>query len=187
MILVAIVGMVTLGTISMLQASLCGAVAMVVSGCCTVTNARRAIDWEVLLVIGGAIALGRAMEISGLAGTIGRYVQQLFGSDPTILLAAIFALAMILASTITAKAAAVLMLPIALVATNALGVSYMPYVIAVMPVSSMTVATPIGYPTNLMVYGPGEYRFTDYLRVGAPLSLIIWLLAIFLIPLAWPF
>jgi len=151
MILVAIVGMVTLDAISMLQASPCGVLAMVVTGCCTATNARRAIDWEVLLVIGGAIALGRAMEISGLAGTIGRYVQQLFGSDPSILLAAIFELAMILASTITAKAAAVLMLPIALAAANALGFSYIPYIITVMLTSSMTVATPIGYPTNLMV------------------------------------
>jgi di/tricarboxylate transporter len=186
-ILIAIVGSVTFGTISILQASLCGAIAMVASGCCSATVARQAIDWEVLLVIGGAIALGRAMEISGLATSIGSSVQQLFGSDPIILLAAIFALAMVLASTITAKAAAVLMLPIAMAAADELGVAFMPYVIAVMLASSMTVATPIGYPTNLMVYGPGGYRFTDYLRVGAPLSLIIWIMAIFLIPIAFPF
>ena len=127
------------------------------------------------------------MEISGLAATLGHYVQTLFGSDPTLMLAAIFALAMVLASTITAKAAAVLMLPIALAAATELNVSFMPYVIAVMLASSMTVATPIGYPTNLMVYGPGGYRFSDYLRIGAPLSIIVWVMAVFLIPLAWPF
>ncbi|MFT4562172.1 MAG: di/tricarboxylate transporter [Gammaproteobacteria bacterium] len=186
-IMVAVVASVTLGYLSMLQASLCGAIAMVAAGCCKATNARQAIDWEVLLVIGGAIALGRAMEVSGLAALIGHSVQTLFGTDPTVMLAAIFGLAMIFAATITAKAAAVLMLPIALAVATALNVSYMPYVIAVMLASSMTVATPIGYPTNLMVYGPGGYRFSDYLRVGAPLSLIIWVMAVLLIPLSWPF
>ncbi|MFT4581067.1 MAG: di/tricarboxylate transporter [Gammaproteobacteria bacterium] len=186
-IMVAVVASVTLGFVSMLQASLCGAIAMVGTGCCTATNARRAVDWEVLLVISGAIALGRAMEVSGLAAEIGQTVQTIFGTNPTVMLAAIFGTAMIFAGTITAKAAAVLMLPIALAVATALNVSYMPYVIAVMLASSMTVATPIGYPTNLMVYGPGGYRFSDYLRVGAPLSAIVWAMAVLLIPLAWPF
>ncbi|MDA0823227.1 MAG: SLC13 family permease [Proteobacteria bacterium] len=186
-IMIAVVSSVTFGHLSMLQASLCGAIAMVASGCCKPTNARRAIDWEVLLVISGALALGRAMDVSGLAAQIGQSVQTIFGTNPTIMLAAIFALAMIFAGTITAKAAAVLMLPIALAVATALNVSYMPYVIAVMLASSTSVATPIGYPTNLMVYGPGGYRFSDYLRVGAPLSLIIWIMGVLLIPLAWPF
>lgn len=186
-ILVGIVAVVTFGPISMLRASLFGGLLMVATGCCNASAARRAIDWEVLLVIAGAIALGRAMEVSGLAYELGHGVRRLFGSDPTLMLAAIFGLAMVLASTITAKAAAVLMLPIALAAANDLQVSYMPYVIAVMLASSTTLATPIGYPTNLMVYGPGGYRFSDYLRIGAPLSLIIWAMSVLLIPLAWPF
>jgi di/tricarboxylate transporter len=127
------------------------------------------------------------MDVSGLAAGIGQTVRHLFGSDPTLMLAAIFGLAMVLASMITAKAAAVLMLPIALAAASDLNVSYMPYVIAVMLASSTTVATPIGYPTNLMVFGPGGYHFSDYLRIGGPLSLIIWTMAVMLIPRAWPF
>lgn len=186
-ILVGIVSSVSLGLLPMMTASLLGGLLMVASRCCGASLARKAIDWEVLLVIAGAIALGRAMEISGLAGTIGSGVRVLFGGDPTIMLAAIFALAMLLASAITAKAAAVLMLPIALAAANDLEVSFMPYVIAVMIASSTTVATPIGYPTNLMVYGPGGYHFFDYLRIGGPLSLIIWGLSVWLIPLAWPY
>ena len=79
------------------------------------------------------------------------------------------------------------MLPIALASANDLNVSFMPYVIAVMLAASTTVATPIGYPTNLMVYGPGGYRFSDYLRIGGPLSVIIWILSVCTIPLVWPF
>lgn len=186
-ILVGVVGIVTVGSISMLQASLCGGLLMVATQCCTASVARRAIDWEVLLVIAGAIALGQAMASSGLAAELGRIIQNLFGSNPTLMLAAIFGLSMLLASAITAKAAAVLMLPVALAAANHLEVSYMPYVIAVMLASSTTLATPIGYPTNLMVYGPGGYHFSDYLRLGGPLSIIIWAMAVFLIPLCWPF
>jgi di/tricarboxylate transporter len=186
-ILIGIIALVTSGQVSMLQACLCGGLLMVATQCCTASVARRAIDWEVLLVIAGAIALGRAMESSGLAAQIGHGVRQMFGSDPTLMLMAIFGLAMLLASAITAKAAAVLMLPIAMAAANDLNVSYMPYVIAVMLASSTTVATPIGYPTNLMVYGPGGYHFSDYLRVGVPLSIVVWAIAVLLIPQAWPF
>ena len=186
-VLIAIVACVSFGFVSMLTASLFGGLLMVASGCCSASAARKAIDWEVLLVIAGAIALGRAMDISGLAGILGHGVRHLFGGDPTLMLAAIFGLAMVLASAITAKAGAVLMLPIALASANDLNVSFMPYVIAVMLAASTTVATPIGYPTNLMVYGPGGYRFSDYLRIGGPLSVIIWAMAVWMIPLVWPF
>ena len=186
-ILAGIVLAVSIGHISMLQASLFGAMAIVATGCCTASTARRGIDWEVLLVIAGAIALGRAMVTSGLADILGHAIRTTFGSDPTLMLAAIFGLAMVLASVITAKAAAVLMLPIAMAAAQDLSVSFMPYVIAVMLAASTTLATPIGYPTNLMVYGPGGYRFADYLRIGTPLSVIIWLMAVWLIPQFWPF
>ena len=79
------------------------------------------------------------------------------------------------------------MLPIAMSAAKDLDVSFMPYLIAVMLASSTALATPIGYPTNLMVLGPGGYRFSDYLRLGVPLSLLIMVLAVYMIPLYWPF
>ena len=160
---------------------------MVAVGCCNATVARRAIDWEVLLVIAGALALGKAMDVSGLASALGDFALGSFGNNPYTMLAAISALTMLFAALITAKAAAVLMLPIALAAATNLGVSYMPYVISIMIAASTTVATPIGYPTNLMVYGPGGYHFSDYLRLGVPVTIIAWVLSVCLIPIFWPF
>ena len=187
LILVGIVLSASTGLLSMMQASLAGALLMVASGCCSASVARRAIDWEVLLVIAGALALGKAMETSGLAGVIGHSIITTFAGDPHILLGVIVVVTMVLAALITAKAAAVLMLPIAFAAAIDAGASPMPFVIGIMLASSMSVATPIGYPTNLMVYGPGGYHFSDYLRLGGPLSLIILVLSVILIPVYWPF
>ena len=187
LIMVALVTSVSTGWVTMVQAAMGAAAITVASGCVSASSARRAIDVEVLLVIGGAIGLGHAMGESGLADNLGGVLKSSFGRDPTILLGTIFAFAMILASIVTAKAAAVLMLPIAVAVAEQLGVSIMPFVIAVMLASSCALATPIGYPTNLMIYGPGGYRFSDYLRFGVPLSIIIGVLAVILIPLHWSF
>ncbi|MEM7468637.1 MAG: SLC13 family permease, partial [Pseudomonadota bacterium] len=186
-ILIGIVIAATSGVLSMLQASLAGALLIVASGCCGASVARRAIDWEVLLVIAAALALGKAMENSGLANALANIAISSFGSHPTTLLATIIGMTMVLAALVTAKAAAVLMLPIAFAAAGNADVSIMPYVVGVMLAASTSVATPIGYPTNLMVYGPGGYHFSDYLRLGGPLSIIILLMSIFLIPIFWPF
>ena len=186
-ILLGIVVSVSMLDLSMLAAALCGGLLMVATGCCNASVARRAIDWEVLLVIAGAIALGRAMDVSGLAPSLGHFVREVVGMNPTAMLAAVFGLAVLLASLITAKAGAVLMLPIAYAAANDLQVSFMPFLIAVMLASSTTLATPIGYPTNLMVFGPGGYRFSDYLRIGIPVTVIVWIMSVILIPRVWPF
>lgn len=186
-ILGAIVITASFGWLTMMQASLAGALTMVAVGCCNASVARRAIDWEVLLVIAGALALGKAMHVSGLAAQLGQFALASFGSNPHTMLAGISALTMVFAALITAKAAAVLMLPIALAAATSLGVSYLPFVIAIMIAASTTVATPIGYPTNLMVYGPGGYHFSDYLRLGVPVTIIAWVLSVVLIPVFWPF
>jgi len=186
-ILVALVATVSVGLVSMVQAAIAAAALTVATRCCRASVARRSIDWEVLLVIGGAIGLGKAMEASGLAEILGHSVRELFGTDPKLMLGAIFLLAMLLSNIVTAKAGAVLMLPIAMSAANDLDVSFMPYVIAVMLASSTALATPIGYPTNLMVLGPGGYRFGDYLRMGAPLSILVLVLSVYMIPLFWPF
>ncbi len=186
-ILVLLVAGVASGILGMLSASLLAALAMIGTRCVSADVARRAIDWEVLLVIAGALALGKAMQNSGLATLVGSEVVALAGTSPTLLAAALFALSAVLAGVVTAKASAVLMLPVALAAAEQLGIAFMPLAMIVMLASSMAVATPIGYPTNLMVYGPGGYRFSDYLRLGAPLTVLIGVLGVVLIPLAWPF
>ncbi len=185
-VLVLMVMLVALNVLSMLKAALIAAGLMLITRCVNASTARRAVDLPVLLVIAAALGLGKAMQVSGLAGILGELLRDSVGNSPTAMLAAIYGLTMVLAGVITAKAAALLVLPIALVAAADLGVSYMPFVIAVMVASATTVATPIGYPTNLMVLGPGGYRFTDYLFFGGPLSLLIWFLAVSVIPLFWP-
>ncbi|MEQ8494060.1 MAG: SLC13 family permease, partial [Gammaproteobacteria bacterium] len=154
-ILAGLVAVVASGFLSMLQASMLAAFGMLATRCCRPFSARRAIDWEVLLVIAGALALGKAMQVSGLATLLGGWLLAAVGDSPHAALAAIYVLAAVLAGFVTAKAGAVLMLPVALAASRQLGVDPMPLVLTVMLASSMSVATPIGYPTNLKIYGPG--------------------------------
>lgn len=186
-LLTGIVVTVTGGLLTMLEASVLAALATVASRCCSADVARRTIDWEVLLVIAGALALGEAMHASGLAALLGGFVVASAAGDPHVMLAAVFALSALLAAVVTAKAGAVLMLPIALAAAAALNVSFMPFAIAVMLASATSVMTPIGYPTNLMVYGPGGYRFGDYLRLGGPLTVLVGAMSVWLIPGVFPF
>ncbi|MGB1880940.1 MAG: SLC13 family permease, partial [Gammaproteobacteria bacterium] len=174
------------GLVSIYTASLLAALITVASGCCSASVARRAIDWEVVLVIGGALALGKAMENSGLSSLLGGTIAALVGSSPTATLAALFLASAVLAGVVTAKASVVLMLPVALAIAEQLSLALMPLVVIVMLASATAVATPIGYPTNLMVMGPGGYRFSDYLRLGGPLTLFIGGLGVLLVPLFWP-
>ncbi len=186
-LLVTLIALVSFGVMSMLQAALLIAGIMVLSDCCSASVARRAIDMQTLLVIAAAIGLGKAMQLSGLAIAIGELLLNLVGSDPAIMLTAVLIVTMLLGNLITAKAGAVLMLPIVVAIASDLGVSQMPFIIAVMFASATSLATPISYPTNLMVYGAGGYRFRDYLLLGLPLSVLIIIMGAILIPVFWVF
>ena len=185
-LLVLMVILVSTGLLSMLQAAMLTAALMIISGCCSVDSARRSIDFETLLVIVAALGLGRAMEVSGLAEILGDQMLMMTGFSPHIVLAVVFGITMLLGNAITAKAGAVLMLPVVLAVAQATGIALLPLVIAVMLASATSLASPIGFPTNLMIYGVGGYRFSDYLRLGIPLSLLIWAMAVVLIPVFWP-
>jgi len=130
--------------------------------------------------------VGLALQTTGAAGDIAGQMINLAGGHPWIALAIIYAFTLVVTELITNNAAAAIMFPFALVTAQALGVNYMPFVIAVMMAASAGFATPIGYQTNLMVYGPGGYRFTDYLRFGAPLNLLVGAITVTLAPLIWP-
>lgn len=186
-ILGAMVIVVTGGWLSMLQASMLAAGLMIITGCCRASAARSSVDWQILLVIAAALGLGKAMQTSGLAEQLGKVIQSAVGDSPHLALAAVYLLTMILASVITAKAAAVLVLPITMVIAETMGVQLRPFIIVVMIAAATAVATPIGYPTNLMVFGPGGYRFKDYLIIGVPLSLIICAITVVLTPMIWSF
>lgn len=175
------------GWLSMLQAAVLAAVGMLAFGCCSPSQAIRSIDWSVLLVIAAALALGQALDSSGAAEAIASSFIRLAGNNPWWVLVAVYAITTILTEIITNNAAAALIFPIALSLANQLSTSYLPFVIAIMVAASASFATPIGYQTNLMVYGPGGYKFSDFMRVGIPLNLLYGIITVFITPLVFPF
>ncbi len=185
-VLLAMVVAATAEWVSLLQASIAAAVGMVLTRCCTGEEARRSLDWPLLLVIGGAFGVSEAVEQSGLADAIGRGLVGLGGGQPWLTLVLVYAATMLFTAFITNNAAAVLLFPIAKAAAIGLGVNVIPFAVAIMLAASNDFATPIGYQTNLMVYGPGGYRFSDYLKFGLPLNLLVMAVTVTLTPLVWP-
>ncbi len=186
-ILVVMVVAATAGWLSMLEAALLAGGLMLVTQCTTAGSARASIDWSVLVVIGASLGLGSAMEVSGAAQAIAHVGLDLAGQRPWLVLLMIYALTSIMTEVITNNAAAVLMFPIAQATAAAMGVSLWPFIAVLMLAASASFATPIGYQTNLMVYGPGGYRFSDYLRIGLPLNIVLGLVTVALSPFIWPF
>jgi di/tricarboxylate transporter len=165
-----------------------GALAMVVSGCLTVREVYRAIDLPVLVLLGGTIALGRALDASGAAALVARgLVDALAPIGDRAVLAAVYLACNVLTALVSNAGAALVTLPIAIETARGAGLSTEPFVLATMFAASIDFSTPIGYQTNTFVYGPGGYRFSDYVRVGLPLNLLWWGLATLLIPVFWPF
>ena len=163
---------------------------MILTKCCTAREARESMEMDVLISIGASFGIGRALEMSGAAQLLADNLTgaaQAFGGGPWAVLAAVYLATMILTELITNNAAAVLVFPIALAAADKLGVNPMPFIMSIMIASSAGYATPTGYQCNLMVMGPGGYRFSDYLRIGIPLDLLYMLVTVALAPLVWPF
>jgi di/tricarboxylate transporter len=185
-IVAAIVTLVTLGIVDILHAALGGAALMLLARCCTLGSARKALDWPLLVAIGAAIGIGAAVEQTGLAATLAAGFIGLAGSSTYAALTGLFVITVLISSVVTNNAAAVIMFPIAVSLAQNAALSPMPYAIVVLVAASASFLTPIGYQTNLMVYGPGGYRFTDFLRLGAPLTLVVAAVTITLVPLIWP-
>lgn len=171
----------------MLEASLLAAGSMLVTRCCTEERALRSVDWPLLLAIAASFALGRGLEDTGAASAIAGTLLSQAGSNPWLALAIIYLVTTTLSELVTNNAAAVIVFPIALATAQTLGVSPLPFVIALMVAASASFATPLGYKTNLMVYGAGGYRFGDFARIGIPMNLIIWATTTVVTPLVWPF
>ncbi len=188
---IAILGVMVLltaiGLTSMLKAAILASIVMILTGCCSSIRALRNIEWSVLLVIGAALSIGKALESTGAAGAISSSLTHFAGDNPWLALAIIYAVTNILTEAITNNAAAALIFPIALALSKSLDVSFLPFAIAIMIAASASFSTPIGYQTNLMVYGPGGYKFTDFMRVGIPLNILFWLITVTLTPLFYPF
>ncbi len=176
--------------LDLVTAALVAAGAMILTKCCTAREARESLEVEVLISIGASFGIGKALEMSGAANLLANGLTSAahwFGDGPWPVLAAVYLATMILTELITNNAAAVLVFPIAVAAAEKLGVNAMPFIISVTIASAAGFATPTGYQCNLMVMGPGGYRFSDYLRMGIPLDLLYMAVTVALAPRIWPF
>lgn len=186
-IVVGMILMAGFGVVSLLEAALIAAGLMLALDCTTGHAARQAPDWQVLIVIAASFGIGAAMESSGASGGLADLVVALSAGDPYVSLAWVFVVTAGLSAIATNNAAAVLAFPVAVAAAEQLGVSLMPFAVAIMVAASASFATPIGYQTNLMVMNAGGYRFSDFVRIGLPLTVLVGILAVALIPHVWSF
>jgi di/tricarboxylate transporter len=186
-ILLLMVATATFGWMDMLHAASLAAALMIITGCCSFQQGFRAIDWSVILVVAAALGLGKALEVTGAAEAFSLTVLAVAGTNPWVALAAIYAITSLLTEVITNNAAAAVVFPIALSLSQSLEVSFLPFAVVMMIGASASFSTPIGYQTNLMVYGPGGYKFTDFMRVGIPFNLAFWGLTVLITPRVFPF
>ena len=175
------------GSTATLLSALSAALLMIFFRCTRAGEARRAVDWNVIIVMAAGIGIGEALHKSGADVFIIDHLTIIVGQNPYAMLTAVFVIASLLSNMITAKAAAIITLNIAWAAAESLGVDFGPFVIAVIMGCAACFATPFGYQTNMMVYGPGGYRSTDYLRLGVPLTILVGVVTLLIAPVVWPF
>ena len=176
-----------MGWMSMLNAALLASGLMVLSGCISLGSAGRSIEFSTLVVIACAIGLESAVSSTGLSTIIAGGLGAIGGDSAIIALAAVFVGCIVMDTLITNVASAAFMYPIAVVLAGNLGVDFMPFAVTLMVGASCSFISPMGYQTNLMVYGPGKYSFIDYVRMGVPLTLLVGVITIFLTPVIFPF
>lgn len=187
-IMIAAVAVAALGILPIVASAILGGIALVATRCIGNDQAYQAIDWRVIVLLAGVLPLGIAMQKSGLAQTVADFgVAMVGGFGPLAVLAAIYLITALLTEMMSNNAAAVLITPIAFTTAVAMEVSPTPFLVAVMFAASTAFATPVGYQTNTMVYNAGNYRFMDFMKMGIPLNLLFWGMAVYLIPKFFPF
>lgn len=187
-IIAGVVAFAAFGILPIVATAICGVILMVLTGCLTNEEAYQSINWKVIFLLGGVLPLGVAMQKTGAAQLIvdGVITQfQTFG--PTAVLSAFFFLSMMLTNLISNQATAALLAPIAIQAASTINVSADPLLVAVTMAASLSFMSPIGYQTNTMIFGPGQYKFNDFVKVGTPLNILFWIIGTFAIPYFWPF
>lgn len=184
-ILLVVVGLASVEIMSMLNAAMLGAAAMIIARCCTAHQGLKSVDLTVLLTIAASFALGAALQKTGVAAFIAENMVALSAGNALLILILTYITLSLLTEIISNNAAAVLMLPIVLEITTKAGLNPEPFIFAIMMGASASFATPLGYQTNLMVYGPGNYRFTDFLKVGIPMNIIVGAATIIMLTLLY--
>ena len=186
-IIVSVVVSAAFGWLSIASAAATGALLIVLSRCISMEEAYAAIEWNVLFLLAGMLALSVAMEKTGTSAMLAAGIIDVFGTmGPTVLVAAFFGITMVLTAVMSNQATVALLIPVAITTAYSLDANPRTFMFAVMFAASSSFMTPVGYQTNTMIYGPGQYRFMDFIRVGTPLTLIFWVLGTLLIPWFWP-
>jgi len=191
-VILAVVCLSALSVLPILSGTLIGVTILLIFRVLAPNEAYNSIHWQVIIFIAALIPLGQVIQTSGTADWIGNSIYlmaDLFPDayKPLALLSLIYLITMVLTEVSSNAATAILMTPIAFVVSAKIGLDPRPFIFAICFAASASFITPIGYQTNLMVYGPGGYKFTDYMKVGFPLAIIFWILATLLIPVLWPF
>ena len=186
-ITVAMVLLAATGITSMLNAALLAAMAMLVTGCLTIDRLWQSVDWQTIVVLGAAVGLESAITGSGLAREAANLFAVYGGRSPMMALAVVYIGTVILTNVITNAAAAVIMFSVAVSLSTSLGVSFFPFAMILMSGASCAFINPAGFQTNLMVQIPGGYVFSDYVKVGFPLTLIVGLVVLLLAPIVYGF
>lgn len=185
---IGMLGTATLGFADIMTCALTAAFLMIITGCLQMRDAYKSLQGDVLLLIAGTIALGFAMEKTGASQLYANaFINVFSGFSPVVVLGAIILLTSISTHILSNNATAVLLLPIAISTAVTIGVDPKPFIIGICFGASACFASPMGYQTNLMVYGPGGYSFVDYLKLGLPLNFLVIMGGTIFIPMIWPF
>lgn len=186
-VLAGVITAAALNILPIVVSAILGCLVLLVTGVITTKQAYNAVQWKVIFLLAGVLPLGVAMNKTGAAELLSKWMlSSLESLGPAAVLSGFFLLAMLLTNIISNQASAVLLAPIMISAANSLSVNPRTFLFALAFASSLSFATPVGYQTNTMIYNAGRYRFADFLRIGVPLSIILWIVGTLLIPYFWP-
>ncbi len=187
-IVASVVFFATMNVAPIVVTALLGAIALILTGCISLEEAYEAIEWKIIFLLAGVLSLGAALEVSGAAAILSSNMIAYVGIwGPIALVSAFYLLTSLLTETMSNNATAALLAPIAISAAQIMDVDAIPFLMAITFAASASFMTPVGYQTNTMIYGPGQYRFMDFVKVGTPLNIMFWIIATIMIPMLWSF
>ncbi|MDU0458067.1 MAG: SLC13 family permease [Geobacteraceae bacterium] len=176
------------GAVPIVAGAIVGCILMVMTRCLTLDEAYAAINWQVIFLLAGVLTLGTALESTGAARLLGHFLVESLGAlGPVALVSGLYLITSLLTELMSNNATAALLAPVAIAAAESLSIDSRPLLMAITFAASASFMTPVGYQTNTLIYGPGQFRYADFLRVGTPLNIIFWILATIFIPRFWPF
>ena len=185
-IMIAMVALSAFGVIPLLQSAFLAAAAMLIFRCCNVEQAMKAINWEILMVFAGSAVLGLAIQKTGIAEWLANGILDVCGTNPLVVMTAVCFVGTFITEFISNTAAGAMFFPIMYEAAEKLGYEPFPFLVALMISVSSSFATPIGSPTHMLVYGPGGYRFSDFMRIGLLMNIIILAANIVIVNIIYP-